>query len=328
MARANSNSAARLCLVCVCGLILVLYSVPCAAQTDASLLFAPWDHHDSAENRTDALAFERTDISSSHSSTDFLEFHSSGRVRLDQSHGINPSIGYDWTHFDLSNAAPLLPNHLDDISIAAATPLGAWGDWFGAALLGVGYAGDDVVGTKGLYGKADLIAGRRLGNDNTLIFALDYDGSRTLLPDVPIPYLLYNDHVGKNFEFTFGFPLTSFQWRPTDRLSIWGDFSIPSSLQGGVEYKFTQHLFGYAKYVDQEDAFHTNDLPDDRRLFYHEDRVELGIRWPASDNFEFSVGAGYGFDRRFNTGFDDRNLTSVTKLSDEPFIRAAIKFAF
>ena len=57
-----------------------------------------------------------------------------------------------------------------------------------AAALGVGYAGEQIFDdTDAFYGKATVIVGKDFNEKSAILFALSYDGSRVIYPDIPLP---------------------------------------------------------------------------------------------------------------------------------------------
>ena len=309
--------------------ILILAPVAAFAQTDPSLLFNTWRGKTQVEAQGEFTLFNRGKVAADGSSAPMSEIQSSGRWRLDSSRDINPSLGYDWTHMEIGGNHRLLPSHLDDASIAIASPLALVDGWFAAGLLGLGYAGDNSFGNShGWYGKADLFVGTQFKNGDALIFVLDYDGHRTFFPDVPLPGVAYSGHLGKDFDYVIGYPVDSLEWRITDQLKFSAAWFPITDFDVNLAYQFTPQWQIFAHYLSNEYAFHVDQLPHDRRLFFFEQRVETGVRWSPCKSVDFVGAAGYGFGRSFSEGFDDRSLNKLTDLSDEPYIRLAIEMRF
>lgn len=308
-------------LCCVC-----CFPEFAAAQTDPSALFEPWEPHQLFNSETNLLIFDTGRLAGK--SAQLIEGESTGRWRLDQQHEINPTIGYDATWLQISNSAHIIPEHLTDLSLGIASPLGASDNWFVAASAAVGYAGDQpFTNSDAWYGKTTIILGRQLG-EHTLLFMLTYDGNRTLLPDVPIPAIEYTGQLNKNFSYVLGFPNTSATWQPIDPLTFELSWDFPISLDATARYKLTPMLSIFAAYSSRESAFHTRDLPDDRRLFFEEQLAQMGLTWRLNKFAELTAAAGFGFDRKFSQGFDDRTLHRIATLSDEPFLRFGLTISY
>jgi hypothetical protein len=90
----------------------------------------------------------------------------------------------------------------------------------------------------------------------------------------------------------------------------------------------TKHFGIFASYDRNEQPFADDQLPTDRRLLFIEQRADAGVRYEPIEQVKIDLGVGYGFGQRFVTGFDDRNLTNLTTITDRAYVRAAVTFAF
>ncbi|MFI5378377.1 MAG: hypothetical protein ACHRHE_03650 [Tepidisphaerales bacterium] len=310
-------------------LILMLAPVVTLAQTDASLLFNSWRGKSQVEAQGEFTLFGRATVDADRSSASLWEAQSHGRWRIDTSRDINPSLGYDWTHLEIGGNHRILPRQLDDASVAIASPLAQYDGWFAAGLLGLGYAGDNSFGnSRAWYGKADLFIGKQLKNGDALVFTLEYDGSRTFFPDVPLPGVAYSGHLGTQVDYVLGFPLDSLEWRISDQLIFSAAWFLTTDFDITLAYQVTPQWQIFGHYVSNELAFHVDQMPHDRRLLFFEQRVESGVKWSPCKGADLVGAVGYGFGRSFSQGFDDRNLNKITDLSDEPYLRAALELHF
>src|SRR5438128_1861271 len=75
---------------------------------------------------------------------------------------------------------------------------------------------------------------------DALFFALDYDGNRPILPDVPLPGVAYTKRVARDFFFVIGAPVTSIEWRPDDRLRVELVYTVPDRLDASLGYRFAK----------------------------------------------------------------------------------------
>ena len=57
-------------------------------------------------------------------------------------------------------------------------------------------------------------------------------------------------------------------------------------------------------------------------------RVEAGVRFIFDPWIDASLGIGYAFDQSFSTGFDVRNLTTFSRISDEPYLSLVLRGTF
>jgi len=83
-----------------------------------------------------------------------------------------------------------------------------------------------------------------------------------------------------------------------------------------------------AGYDSRVDAFTLDDDRDNRRLFFSQKSIEVGVCWQACANARFILAGGYAFDREFEYGFDVRDLDNVRDVSAEPYLRAAVSVSF
>jgi hypothetical protein len=298
---------------------LFAFAKPAIAQTDSHLILDDWDSGYHIEASADALLFGRSRLQGG-GTTSFSEWLSQGRVRLDPTMPLSPSVGYDWTHFGLSDN-PVLPRRLDDLSFAAGSPLFSQENWFGGATVGFGYAGDEAFGrSNAYYGKASFFVGDDLGDGQTLLFMVAYDGNRTFFPDLPLPSVEYDNKFDRTLEFVLGLPQTAIIWNPSDQWLLTLSYDFPNTLFAEVDYNITSNVVIQARYASDENAFHVSGLPDDRRLFYNGDRVEAGIEWAIDDHLKLSATAGYAFSRQFSQGFDDRDLSNQIAIEDQFYL--------
>jgi hypothetical protein len=299
------------------------------AQTDMTLLVQPWKDDQVVEATAEGLLYSDNKLEATNKDVSFYSAESSGRYRLDTSRELNPTVGYDWTHIQTNANGTPVPSSLDDLSLAVASPLAKVGDWFVGAMAGVGYAGDNAFAAgRGWYGIGNVMAGTELGKDQALILFIDYNGNRTLLPDVPTPGFAYSAKWGDNFTYVVGLPDSYAHWTPSDELEFELAIDTFTSVDFTARYKFTHDWQLFGKFSKRENAFSDSSLPENRRLFYLEDRVEAGVGYAIGKNLSVEAAVGYAFDRKFETGFDDRNLHHLTSISDSPYARVGFALRF
>lgn len=305
--------------------------VPSAAlaQTDESLLLKPFESNQVLEAGASAIWIPRSTPGGSIGGSGMVETFSTGRFRLSTEHELNPSLGYDFSRIQVRDRQGRIPNALSDESLALATPLGQIGDWFVAVGAGAGYAGDEAFGNPSAwYAKGQFTVGRELGPDEALVFWLDYDGNRTLFPDIPLPSFGYSRKLGEQADLLIGFPTSDITWRPNDRLKIDLSWEAPVTFGAEVELKLSDSWALEATYADDERAFHITGSRDVDRLFYKEQRIEAGVQWSPIPNVKVLGAGGLAFGRSFSSGFDDRDQDRIAQVPDRPFVRAQVEIAF
>lgn len=238
-------------------------------------------------------------------------------------------FGFDATYINIDSSDPALPERLVDQSIAVGFGIGAFDGWEVGATVGVGYAGNNpFADAEALYGLANLIFSYKIDDTSSVQFLLNYDGNRTLWPDVPLPGIVYNHRVDDTLSYSVGVPYSSITWSPVDRLTLHADYALPYTFNVLAEYEVVDDWFVFGAFSSRNDAFTLDEDRDHRRLFFSQRRLEAGVRWQPSERCELLLAAGYAFDQEFEYGFDSRDLDTVRELTDEPFIRAAVAFEF
>jgi hypothetical protein len=333
--------------------LLLSLAVPAAvfAQTNERLMLDPWVPGQRVSGAGNATIFDGGTFRADQSHVQLDEGESDARVRLmdtldlnpavgidvgnniwanlADTYDMNPSVGVDWQWMNVRDHDHLVPERLNNLSLAAGTPIAQSGPWFSTMTLGVGYAGDGAFADdRALYGKGSLEIGRGFGNNTYLLMVLDYDGSRTIVPDIPLPAVELRGQFSPTLTYVLGLPESSLRWNPARNFKTEVTYDLLKSVEAKADYDITKHLAIYAGYERLEQAFADNQLPSDRRLFFVEQRVEAGVRVEPFTNADIDLGCGYGFGQRFATGFDDQNLTNVTTITDRAYVRAAVSFSF
>jgi hypothetical protein len=313
--------------------LILSASATAFAQTDENLLLTPWDKGQHLEARADGFFFPSAKIADGGGSLRMFETESYGRYRYDLGYQLNPSVGYNWTYLNLeqhrpSPAAPVLPHQLTDLSIGVGSPITKIGEkGFLAATGAIGYAGDNMFAEgRGFYGKGSLMYGLQYKKDTDLLFILDYNGNRSYLPDVPLPAFAYSSKLNDDFAYVVGFPVNSLLWHPTQSIKVSINLYVPDSITAQATWSMDKHFALFTGYEQRTDVFHTREIPSDKRLLFHEQRLEAGVQWKTGA-LRLELAGGYAFGRGFDEGFDSRTLMRVAKVSNEPFVRVSVRFA-
>ncbi|MGA2501792.1 MAG: hypothetical protein ABSH20_28965, partial [Tepidisphaeraceae bacterium] len=301
----------RTALLPIAALFLIVPAGAASAQTDSDLLFAPWNIKTFLELRSEALVANAGHIDGK-GSDHFWQLSTQGRVRLGDSHEINPSLGFDGFHLDTGSNDPRIPRQLDDASVAFATPIGTANGWFAGILAGLGYAGDNAFGdNRAYYGLAQFYVGRQLHPNEDMLFILDYNGNRVFFPDVPLPGIAYHRKFSENFDLVVGFPDSSVRWKPLDDLTLRADISVFSSVNLEARYRAAKGLELFAGLIDQEQPFYIDGQPRTHRLFFQQYRAQVGVCWQPSPGIQLQATTGYLFGRQFSDGFNDFDTSNI-----------------
>ena len=242
---------------------------------------------------------------------------------------ISPRFGYDLTYLDNHTRANGLPDQLTDVSVAVGSGIAKWDQWVAGITLGIGYAGSNAFDVgKAWYGKSDLIIAREINSTDVVAIAIDYNGNRTYLPDVPLPGLGYSHRFDPTFTAVIGAPFASIEWKPLTHFVFSMEYELLKDFKASLGYEFISGFTAYAKFDYVRDAFHVNGLERDHRLLFYEQRVETGIRYEPDVHFTLKAGVGYTWDASYRTGRDFQKDDVVTGFSDRPYLRIGLSFQY
>ncbi|HWP41449.1 MAG TPA: hypothetical protein VNL70_11025, partial [Tepidisphaeraceae bacterium] len=223
------------------------------AQTGPELLLKPWPRPQQVQAQAEFMMLGE---GSTEATDDFdLAFYDlSGRVRLLTESRADPRFGFSYTHLNTSGD-PRLPGQLVDTSVGLGVGIADWSGWLAGITVGLGYAAagafDDA---NGWYGMADFAIGREFDENSALGFVLNYDGNRTIFPDVPLPGFQYRKKLDNALLLAVGFPFSSIEYRPTAALSLSGTYYIPDDLTVRVDYKLAQQLAVFGEFRSRREA--------------------------------------------------------------------------
>jgi hypothetical protein len=299
------------------------------AQTGPDLLLRPLPPNERAEFSLGVTHTFGSDLESGEG-LDVNYFESAGRVLLDRDSRMRPIFGVSAVHLHLDTDSGL-PDNLGDYSVAVGFGIFAEAGWVGGLTLGVGYASAQPFGDgNALYGKATLAVARELESGWFLGLALDFDGNRNFMPDVPLPgFVLRKRYDEYDATISIGFPVTGILWEPTEQWDVQLNYVFPDFLDARVTYFVVPQWGIYGSVAQRTDAFHWNALEDGSdRLFFKQRRAELGVEWNPRDRASLILAGGYAFSQEFTTGFDSRGEESLVELDDAPYARIALEIGF
>jgi hypothetical protein len=311
-------------------LSLFLLATRSSAQTGPDILIKPWETGQAFDISTEAVLEAANPTQENHADNVQLSVYDAmGRYRIIPSQKAAPTFGYDVMYVDVDTHDPALPRHLWNASVGFAQPLAEINKWFVVVTGAVGYAGDSpFADPHAVYYTGNLVVGRKFTDDKVLVFALNYDGNRTFVPDIPILAVQYADRFSPNLTYVIGFPNNVITYEPISGLQVVAGWETLSTFSGRVGWEFKKHYELYGSYTDRLTGFHLETLPPDRRLFLQEHRAEAGFRFNITKVFRISLGGGWAFGQEFSTGFDSRGTTPLRHLRDGPFGRALVEIAF
>ena len=167
------------------------------------------------------------------------------------------------------------------------------------------------------------------GERNAWIFTLNYSNYSEYFAGLPVPGIDFLYSPNDNFTLVFGFPFTSLQWKPFEKLTVQINYVPVRTVIAKVTYEIFQPLRVWAGFDWDDDWYlraNRNDSGD--RLFYYEKRITGGIRFDLR-HVGFEVSGGYAFDRFYFEANDyhDRNENRID-IHSGPFIIGKISLRF
>ncbi len=303
------------------------------AQTGPAMMLLPWEPDQIADLRAEGF-YTPTEADVTGADVDLSIFDVSGRLRLHPDASYDPTLGFSFTQFNLGTSDAALPDRLVDVSIGFGGRFGsdlseALADWQLGYAIGIGYAGTAPFNDgNAWYGLATVYGIKPIDKDSRWIVALDYDGHRPFLPDVPLPAVTYFGRLSETLTYGLGFPYSTLRWTPDDRWAVDIKSSLFISFTGQVTYKVSDSLSLFAAYQRRNDVFVTSGLPDNRRLLFSQERAELGLRYELTGQTDLVVAGGYAFGQEFDVGYDVRDPAGLRDLDDSAYIRAGVELRF
>jgi hypothetical protein len=302
------------------------------AQSNARGTLEPWNADDRAitfDHPIEEFGGHATGVPTD---TQVFWWDSFGRVRLDRQDPDSPFVGYRILTIDAGTDSRYIKSTMDELALSFGLHLGHVAGWNITTVLGAGYSGTrPFVNEKGIFGIGDLLAEHPICEQSwantSVVVAVDYAGNAGLLPDVPLPgfAILHRD---PQLNFMLGFPLNRLTWRPTEKIELTAEYSVPYSARLDFEYRIQPHFGFYATAENFFQGFVQERSDITNRQFYQMRRVEAGVRVVFDPLIDAALGVGYAFDQEFSRGFDVRNLQSFSSISNEPYIALVVRGSF
>lgn len=316
--------------------LLGLVAAPTAfAQSSAGMMLTPWGEGQRIDTRTTAF-YTPSEAQVTGFDVDLTIFDATGRIRLRPEASDKPTIGYEYTRYDIGSGDAVLPDHLADVSVGFGGSFGdvdlgetLGGAWQMGYTVGVGYSGTTPFEEgEAWYGKADLYAIKPIDRDTRWLVGLNYDGNRVFMPDVPLPAVTYFSRLNETTTYGLGLPFSSLTWKPDGKWTIDMRSTLFFSFNGSVRYQATDDLEFFAAYVRRADAFYIANGVDNRRLLFSQQRAELGLNYKVCANAALTVAGGLAFGQEFDVGFDTRDPAGLRDLEDSGYIRIGLDLSY
>lgn len=314
--------------------LLALVSTTCFGQTDNRLMLGGFADNAWGLTLDRPLYQAQSDVQGSNNTAQIFFWDSTGRFRLDANSEDSLHIGYRWVTMSLDTDSPVLPDHLDEISLAGGIPLGTIGDWRMSTVVGAGFSGNNpFADSEGVFGIAHLIAQKKLSESDDLVLSVDWNGVSAFLPDVPLPGFQYIHHTD-TYRLAFGYPRSEANWTLFENFTLEAGYEVPYTADVTLDYAITKRWHLYSGFSNFFNGYRQDDRPQTQRLFFQMSRVEAGIRFVQSDfvlkgaYFDMALAIGYAFEQHFYDGFDVRDLSTRADLQDVPYVGLVIRGQF
>ncbi|MEM1107704.1 MAG: hypothetical protein AAGH99_03345 [Planctomycetota bacterium] len=318
----------RTVMLTVAALCLWLGAADSGAQVGSALMAIPWQPGQTVNSINYYLGLQ-TESETVGVDTNLTRGVSLGRFRFDANDPQSLTVGWLFDHIEIDSLDPLLPGQLTNTAVAVGKNLGQiTGDWNVAVSGGVGFAGDQPFGDEdGYYTLGSVLASKQLDRQTRLTLILDFDGSRAVLPDVPLPGIQYSVFVSPQLRYSLGLPFSTIFYQPDDRWTFDIQYALPLGGRADISYRIDDRLTAFAGYSATNRAFHI-DGEENERIFFSQDRAELGLRFSPVPDQTWTVSGGWAFDQEFTTGFNSFDDGDLRELDDAAFLRLGLRFGF
>jgi hypothetical protein len=299
------------------------------AQSGPELMLNPMSKETRVETTVGATYFFDTDVEGGDVDFQMTRYIAQARMRLMPGQEADPRLGFSVSSLQIDTNLPGFPGSFNDVSISVGTGIAKFNGWVAGMTLGVGHSSTNTFGDgSGYYGMATVLFGHEIDAVSSFGLALDYNGNRSFMPDVPLPGFVYTRQVPEQrMEFSIGFPFAYGRYRPIDALLLEVNFTFPDFIGGSVSYDLTPGIGLYGSLAQRTESYHSPDLTNDvDSIIFEQTVAEAGMRFHVEDNFVLIVAGGYAFDQSFRTGFDSRETDKFVDINDGPFARIEGQF--
>lgn len=307
----------------------VVISFQAQAQVGSALIAVPWQPGQSLSSTNYFLGLQ-ADSEGTGFDTDLTRGVSYGRARFDADDPRNASVGWLYDHTELDGNDPALPERLVTAAVAGGVGLAQLDSGWDLSLsLGGGFAGDlPFTDEDAWFAVGSLVAHKEIDPRTHLLLILDYDGSRAIWPDIPLPGVQYLVVESESLRYSLGVPFSSFYYEPDDRWSFELQYIIPLGGYANVEFEIDDQWTAFGSYASSTRGYHLDGDDEHRRLFFEQDRLEAGLKFEPGPGWTWTFAGGWAFNQEFTRGFDTRDTDTVRDLDDAPFLRVGLNFSF
>jgi len=310
---------------------LFLAASAASAQTAPSILIEPWPEQPLiAQTLDEVMLIDSGDVDRGGGDAGVFAWDSHGRVKFDrEQREPNAVVGYRFLSVTVDADRGDLNGVYNDLAVVGGFQLGRWDDWKVGLIAGAGSANDNHWREgDAFYGIGALHVSRELSPGEQLHAGVSYDGNRSFLPDVPLPYVSYVNATDRNLVWVLGVPASSVTWRPGEAWTLNVRYTVPVDVAASVSYALTPKLSLFAQYEKKLDSFHEHDAArEDYRIFYERSIASVGVRY-AHSLADVSLGVGYAFKQEFSRGWDVRDADNFADIDGAPLLMLSVRGTF
>lgn len=310
-------------------LLLALLAPPAAGQVGSALVAVPWETGKSV-NATAYYLGLQTDSENTAVDTNLTRAVTFGRVRFETDDVNAPSFGWLYDHTHLDTIDPVLPERLIAAAGAVGMGLGEVVDgWDAGFSIGGGFAGDlPFADEDAWYGVGSVYARHQLDQRTFVTLIVDFDGSRAIWPDIPLPGVQYTVAESADLRYSLGIPFSTFYYKPSDKWLIDVRYIVPIGGRANVEYSIDDQWTAYGSFNSSTRGYHLDGDNENRRLFFAQSRLEAGVRFEPQPGWAWTFAGGWAFEQEFTRGWDTRDDDLVRELDDAAFLRIGLSTSF
>jgi hypothetical protein len=194
---------------------------------------------------------------------------------------------------------------------------------------GAGFAGDlPFADEDAWYALGSVYARKALDQRRFVTLLLDYDGSRAIFPDIPLPGFQYTVIQSRQLQYSLGLPFSTVTYAPDEHWKFDVQYVLPIGGRALVEYRFNEQWTAYGSFSSTTRGYHLDGDDEDRRLFFHQERLETGVRLTPQPGWTWTLAGGWAFGQEFTRGWDVRDDERIRELDDAPYLRVGLKVDF
>lgn len=262
---------------------------------------------------------------------DLTLYKARGRARLDPEGTTNwqPSVGADLMVLDIGSSDPLVPDLLTQQRFGIGASLGEVRGWRIDAVAGAGYAGDTPYNDwDAVYAHATLSGIKPIDETSSWMVALNWDGNRTIVPDMPLPSIAYNKRFGETLDVSLGLPVSQVKWTPTEKWEVRAAGLPVISMNVIALYKINRAVRVYGSFNSETTGFQPSDRPEGDRIFFEQRRLEAGFMVGVQRWMSLRFAGGYAFDQQFSDGWHIINTKNENEIDNAAYVRLTADLRF